>query len=214
MDYVDTRDIDISFPAGVGEVYVSDGSTYQPVNGASITWSGSGKDKTDLWFFPAGANYTEVAITVGTGKSVKFTAKGMRLSSFPAELETYEAILNFGGDTTKVKLISSNIRQGFIDSLLVAGKKIYLSWSLGYRAKKFAISGYDSGTKIITLGARDLTGRQPTTWAATSNDTGYVAMVWPTDIEKDSALSYGFYWAGNSGIPGSILTFINDAHLS
>lgn len=118
----------IKFGGGRYELYVEDGNTNTIVNGSKITIKGVGKDATQLWLYPAESRYYENVFTVNTGVSCVIKVTDLGIYGFNSGFETYAAVLNFGNDTTKVKLIAPELRTGLATTLAEPGRQIYLSY--------------------------------------------------------------------------------------
>lgn len=195
----------LTIPGGIFEFYVSDG---QGINASDGTFTMRGVGESSLLrFYPVSGTYNENIFEVGNNDSFNLNISDIAVTGFPSTLETYDATIMYLGDTTKVLLTSAKIRAGFATKVNAGGIKVNVSRELGMPAKRYAVTSYDSITKIMTLGAIELGGRQPPNWVWTSNDAGYIGVAWDVNDLGSSVLTYGQHWAPTTG-----LGFVNDAH--
>lgn len=207
--YARTRCFELVVNTPITEVFISDGNGINVANGDKLYFKGTGKDNCQFKVYPAGVGYVENVFEVSSGESVVFDIRDINLVNFGATIETYSGIINYGGDTTKV-LLTETPRAAFYSKINAGGVKVDVSRELGQLCKRYTATSYDSTTKVLTLGAIDLSGRQPSNWVWTANDSGYIGVKWDIHDSESDVTQYGEFWNGSS----KGFTLISDIHTS
>lgn len=172
------------------EFYLDNSSGYVNTSNFKAVWDFKG---SEFYFFPkVTTQYFEQVFTMGNYET-DLVIKNAKFYTYRPSLETYTATLKPSGNLTEIVLTSSDIRPGFNSDVI--GSQIYVSYDYDQEADTITVTGYDSGTKTLTL------QRNLNLASATTNDAGWVGLKWNPDQLLDTINAYSLYWLlDNTGI--------------